>query len=241
MATPIAHPRPQVYARLAGLLYLLIIVAGAFGERFVRGELVVPGDAASTASNLLASQSLWRTSIAVELLMHVLDIPLMLALYLLLKPVSRPLASLAVLFNLIQTAVLAANKLNLVMPLLLLGHADYLKSFEPSQIHALIQLSLRLHGYGFGIGLIFFACACLVLGYLIATSGYFPLVLGLLMALAGLSYLTNSLALLLAPALSALIVPAILVPAFVGEVSFALWLLVKGVNAHQWARRAQAS
>ena len=241
MTTRIAQSSPQVYARIGGILYLMIIVAGAFGEIFVRGTLIVSGDAASTASNIMASQSLWRIGMAGDILVHVLDIPLMLALYVILKPVNKNLALLAVLFNLIQTAVLAANKLNLLMPLLLLlGNADYLKSFEPNQLYALVQLSVRLHGYGFGMGLIFFGFACLVLGYLIYRSGYLPPILGILMAIAGLSYLTNSFALLLAPAFSSMIVPAILAPALVGEVSLALWLLVKGVNAEKWARRAQA-
>jgi len=241
MTTRIAQSSPQVYARIGGILYLMIIVAGAFGEIFVRGTLIVSGDAASTASNIMASQSLWRIGIAGDIIVHVFDIPLMLALYVILKPVNKNLALLAVLFNLIQTAVLVANKFNLLMPLFLMGNADYLKSFEPNQLYALIQLFVRLHGYGFGMGLIFFGFECLVLGYLIFRSGYLPRVLGVLMAVAGLSYLTNSFALLLAPTFSSMIVPAILVPALVGELSLSLWLLVKGVNVEKWERRAQAS
>ena len=83
---------PQVYARIAGILYLIIIIAGALGQIFIRGKLIVAGDAVATAGNLMASQSLWRIGIASDLLMHVFDIPLMLALYLLLKPVNKHLA-----------------------------------------------------------------------------------------------------------------------------------------------------
>ena len=79
---------PQTYARIGGILYLMIIIAGALGEIFIRGKLIVSGDAISTASNLMASQSLWRIGIAGDILMHVFDIPLMLVLYLLLKPVT---------------------------------------------------------------------------------------------------------------------------------------------------------
>ena len=227
---------PQRYARIGGVVYLAIIVLGIFGEAFVRGTLVVSGDATATANAIAASESLWRVGIAGDLLMHVLDLPMILLLYILLRPVSETLALLATFLNLIQTAVLVANKLNLLAPILLLGNAGGLDAFSPEQLHALSYLAIKAHGYGFGIGLIFFGFACLCRGYLIFKSGYFPRILGVLMALAGLSYLSNSLALLLAPALASALFPAVLVPAFVGELSFALWLTFKGVNLQQWAR-----
>jgi hypothetical protein len=231
---------PQVYARIGGVLYLIIIVAGVFGEAFVRSQLFVSGDAAATADNIAASQLLWRIGVAADLIMHVCDVPLMLVFYVLLRPVSKPLALLAVLFNLIQTAVLVANKLSLLGALFLLGSADYLKAFEPNQLNALAYLSIKSHGYGFSVGLIFFGCACLVLGYLIIRSGYLPKVLGVLMQIAGVCYLTNSFALLLAPTVANMIFPAILIPAFIAESSLALWLVVKGVNVPKWAERARA-
>jgi len=228
---------PQVYARIAGSLYLIIIIAGALGQIFIRGKLIVAGDAAATAGNLMASQSLWRIGIAGDLLMHVFDIPLMLALYLLLKPVNKNLAVSAVLFNLIQTAVLVVNKLNLLVPLFLLGNAEYLKALEPQQLQALAYLPLKLHDYGFGIGLIFFGCVCLVQGYLIFKSGFLPKTIGVLMALAGLSYLTNSITLLLAPAYAEMVVP-VLALALLGELALSLWLIVKGVNIPKWHEKA---
>jgi hypothetical protein len=187
---------PQRYARIGGVLYLAIIVLGIFGEVFVRGTLVVSGDATATANAIAASEPLWRAGIAGDLLMHVLDLPM----------------------------------------ILLLGNAAGLDVFSPAQLHALSCLAIKAHGYGFGVGLIFFGFACLCRGYLIFRSGHFPRILGALMALAGLSYLGNSLALLLAPALASALFPAVLVPAFVGELSFALWLTFKGVNVQQWAR-----
>jgi len=227
---------PQRYARIGGVVYLAIIVLGIFGEAFVRGTLVVSGDATATANAIAASESLWRVGITGDLLMHVLDLPMILLLYILLRPVSETLALLATFLNLIQTAVLVANKLNLLAPILLLGNAGGLDAFSPEQLHALSYLAIKAHGYGFGVGLIFFGFACLCRGYLIFKSGYFPRILGVLMALAGLSYLSNSLALLLAPALASALFPAVLVPAFVGELSFALWLTFKGANLQQWAR-----
>ena len=107
---------PQRYARIGGVVYLAIIVLGIFGEAFVRGTLVVSGDATATANAIAASESLWRVGITGDLLMHVLDLPMILLLYVLLRPVSETLALLATFLNLIQTAVLVANKLNLLAP-----------------------------------------------------------------------------------------------------------------------------
>jgi Domain of unknown function (DUF4386) len=218
--------------------YLIIIVAGAFGEMFIRNTIIVSGDAAATASNIAASPLLWRIGIAGDLVMHLCDAVLTMVYYILLRPVNKNLALLSVLFGLIQTAVLVANKLNLLMPLFLLGNENYLTSFDPHQLQALAYLSVKAHGYGFGIGLIFFGVECLIDGYLIFKSGYLPGILGVLIQIAGLCYLTNSFAMILAPAFANLIFPIILVPAFIGELSICLWLLVKGVNVAKWKEQA---
>lgn len=238
MAAPATETSPQVYARVGGLLYLVIIVAGALGELFVRGTLVVSGDAASTAGRILASESLWRLGIVGDLVMHLCDVVVMWAIYVLLRPVSRNLALLTLLFNLVQTAVLVANKLNLLVPLFLLGDAAYLKAFDTAQLQAWSYIAVKMHDYGFGIGLIFFGFVCLVEGYLIRRSRYLPSLLGVLMQIAGACYLVNSFALLLAPAFAGRIFPVILVPCFIAELALALWLLVKGVNMDEWNKRA---
>lgn len=238
MRAPTYEASPQIYARLGGILYLVIIVAGALDELFIRGKLVVSGDAAATASNILASQSLWRLGIVGDLAMHLCDVFVMWALYILLRPVNRNLALLNLLLNLIQTAVLVANKSTLLLPLLLLGDASYLKSFDPAQLQAWSYLAIRLHEHGFGIGLIFFGGVCLVEGYLIRKSRYLPWLIGLLMQIAGACYLINSVALLLVPMIAAKLFPAILMPCLIAELSFALWLIVKGVNMDEWKRHA---
>ena len=140
---------------------------------FVRGSLIVAGDAAATAQKIMASESLFRSGVTGDLLMHVCDVPLTLIFYVLLRPVSKEISLLAAVFSLLQTAILCANKLNLITVLLLLKRADYMKAFEPNQLQALASLSLTLHGYGFGIGLIFFGVSCLCVGYLMFKSGYF--------------------------------------------------------------------
>jgi len=241
MAGQAVEESPQAYARTGGVLYLIIIVAGLFGEVFVRSTLIVSGDATATAQHIMGSELLWRLGIAGDLIMHVCDVPLALIFYVLLRPVDRNLALLAAFFNLVQTAILGANKLSLLTALFFLGNADYLKAFEPRQLHALAYLPIKLHGYGFGVGLIFFGCECLVLGYLIVRSGFFPKILGVLMQIAGLCYLVNSFALLLSPALADRLFPLILVPAFIGELSLCLWLLVKGVNVPKWKELSAAA
>lgn len=232
---------PQVYARVGGVLYLIIIVAGLFGEVFVRDTLVVSGDATATANNVLASQLLWRAGVAGNLFHLACAVALALIFYVLLRPVSRNLALLAAFFELISIALEAAGKLYLLAALLPLGKAEYLKAFQPEQLHVLAYLSIRSHAYVFGISLIFFGCACLILGYLIFRSGYLPKILGVLMQIAGLSYLTNSFALVLAPAVANMLFPAVLVPAFIGETSLCVWLIVKGVNVARWNEQASAA
>jgi hypothetical protein len=226
---------PRLLSRIGGGLYLIIIVGGLFGEMFVRNRLIVPGDAAETASNIRSMDSLWRLGIAVELSMLVCGIVLALILYILLRPVSRDLALLAVFFNLVTIAIEAlSDSQHLLAAMFPLGTAGYLSAFTPEQLAAMASLSLKSHSHGFGVGLIFFGCECLILGYLIIRSGYFPKAIGVLMQVAGLCYLANSFALLLAPGLANRLFPAILVPAFVGEASLCFWLLVRGVSVDRW-------
>jgi Domain of unknown function (DUF4386) len=235
------RPSAQTYARIGGILYLIIIVVGLFGEAFVRNRLIVPGDAAATADNIRSMESLWRLHIAAELFLLICAIVLLLILFVLLKPVSRELALLAAFFNLVSIGVEATTTLYLVLALFPLGNAGYLKAFAPEQLYAMASLSLKSHSYGFGLSLIFFGCFCLVIGYLILKSGYLPKALGVLMQIAGLSYLTNSFALVLAPAFANRLFPAILIPAFVGEASLCLWLIVKGVNVSKWQQQVSVA
>lgn len=227
-----------ISARFAGVAYLLIIVLGIFGEAYVRGTLVVGGDAAATARNILDAEFLWRLGIAGDLLMHVLDVPLIVFFYLLLRPVNQPLALLATAFNVVQTCVLASNKLTLVAALYVLESSAFAGARGDAE--ALAYVATGLHDYGFGIGLIFFGLACLARGYLLYVSGYVPRALGVLLGLAGIAYLLNSFALLLSPTLASMLFPAVLLPSLVGELALTLWLLFTNDRALQQnvARRA---
>jgi hypothetical protein len=224
----------RLYARIGGLLYLIIILVGLFGEGVVQARLIVSGDAKATAANILSHASLWRFHIAAEFVLLICAVALLMILYVLLKPVSRELSLMALLFNVVAIGVEAAITMYLVVALFPLGDAAYLKAFTPEQLYAMASLSLKSHGYGFGVSLIFFGCFCLIIGYLIFRSGYFPKTIGVLMQIAGVCYLTNSFALILSPALANRLFPAILLPSFVGEVSLCLWLLIKGVDGEKW-------
>jgi hypothetical protein len=242
MANKKFETSPQVYARIGGLAYLIIIVAGALGEIFIRNKIIVSGDATATAQNISGSPLLWRIGIFGDLVMHVFDLVLGIIYYTLFKRVNKILALLSLLFGLIQTAVLLANKMNLMMPLFLLDDASYLKAFNLQQLQALSYLSIKAHEYGFGFGLIFFGFGCLIDGYLIFRSDFLPRILGIMIFITGLSYLTNSFLLIFSPRSADSLFPTILGPlAFIGELSLCLWLLVKGVNVKKWEERVTFS
>ncbi len=223
----------KTLARTGGILYLSIIVCGLFTEFFVRSNLVVSGDATATASNIMANQGLFRIGFVSDLAMILCDLALALVLYVLLKPVSHGLALGAAFTRLAMDATLGINLLNHFQALLLLSGANYLMAFNTEQLYALVSLSLDVHSVGYAIGLTFFAFHCLILAYLLYKSEYFPKTLGVLLGLAFVSYLVDSLAKFLVPGYDTANFPLLMLPALVAEVSFCLWLLVKGTRSGQ--------
>jgi hypothetical protein len=161
--------------------------------------------------------------------------------YLLLRPVNKQLVLLAVLFNLVSLAVEAISKLYLLAVLPTLAGGNSSPTFDASQSQLLAHLALQSHDIAFNIALIFFGLTCLVNGYLIFKSGYLPKFVGILMQIAGACYLIACFAALFAPAFSDAITPAILLPPLVGESSYCLWLLFKGVNMAKWNERVGVS
>ena len=225
-----ARPSPRTLSRIGGALYLTIIAIGAFGELGIRGRIVAPGDAPATAANLDAHASLWRAGLVAELVLLVCATALAAILYALIRPVSRTGAVLALSFNVVTIAVEAAVALHLASALFPLTRPEYRSAFEPGQLAALSALSIQSHAYGFGLALVFFGCFCVVMGWLIHRSGYIPRAIGALLVVAGVCYVANTFALILSPALASRLIPWILLPPFVAELSFALWLLLKGVR-----------
>jgi hypothetical protein len=235
-----AASSPQTYARVGGFLYLFIIVAAGFGEMFVRNRLIVWGDAAATASNILGSQMLFRVGLAGEMLTCVCDVALAMILYVLLRPVSRNLALLAAFFRLTFVGIYGVTKLFEIGALVALGGVDYLKALGPAQLHDLAYLSLRVHSLGYGASLLFFGVCCILFGHLIQRSGYLPTIIGLLLAIAGYGYVVFSIAQMLSPAFAARVLfSPIFAIAFVAESALCLWLLVKGVNIPKWSESTQ--
>jgi hypothetical protein len=225
----------QTYARIAGVLFLLSIVAGFFGEVYVPSKLIVPTDAAATAKNLNTFGSLFRMGFAIYLVEAVCDVSLTLILYVLLRPVRRELALLAAFFGLVSTALFGVAELFYFTASLILGGANYLKTFSPDQLNTLALLSLKVYAYGGGIFMVFYGVASVVRGYLIFRSDYLPKILGVLLALAGVGFITKNFALVLVPAYAS---DGLLLPMFLAGVSLTVWLLVKGVDVPKWEAKA---
>ncbi|MEW6764785.1 MAG: DUF4386 domain-containing protein [Pseudomonadota bacterium] len=230
----------QLYARGAGLLYLLIIVCGVLGEMIVRSSLVVAGDAEATASRIMAAPGLFRLGFLADSIMIMCDVALAVLLYILLKPVSKVVALAAMCFRLAQAAVLALNLLHYHAAMLLLIGSGYSAVFGADQLNALAALFLDLHGHGYDLGLLLFGIHCLLLGYLVFKSGYLPKVLGLLLVAAGLTYLIGSYTRFLFPDHVGAVAPIYIV-AIISELSMCLWLLVKGVDLQAWKRVDRSS
>lgn len=232
---------PLIYARIAGVLYLIITVAAIIAHFSVPSQLIVPGDAAATASNITASESLFRVgAVGGELVVLLSEIVLSVLLYVLFRPVSKTLALVAVVARLAMTTIHGLNLLNYFFVVLLLSGADYLAVFQADQLQALALLFLNAHHYGFTIGIPFLSLHAFALGYLIFKSGYLPKLLGLLFLVAALGYLIDGAGLLLSlsyETTSAFIAIAIAI----AEIAFPLWLLFKGVNVSQWEQRALES
>ncbi len=226
---------PNKTARVAGFLYLINVPFALFGVKWA-SSLIVPGDVAITASNIMASESLFRLSIVSALIVQILHILLVLVLYKLLKAVNKTHALFMVIFMLVAVPIAMLNELNQFAALLLLSGADYLTVFTADQLQALMPLFLGLHKYGINIAGIFWGLWLFPMGYLVYKSGYIPRILGILLMIGCFGYLIDSFAIFLYPSFK-----EIALFTFWGEVLFPLWLLIKGVNVEQWEKRALES
>lgn len=216
-------------ARIAGFLYLLIIIFGLIAQIFVRDNLVDYDNATTTAKNILASEFWYRFGFVSELLMLVCDIGVTTILYILLKDTSKNLSLLSTLFRLSSIIILSVAALTHYAALSFLKGSNYLDVFTSSQLNAFALLSIRLHGTGYNISLLFFGFHLIILGFLIYQSGLFKKFLGILLLNGGICYIANSFIWFLFPDLVKLIYPAIIIPCAIGEWIFCFWLLIKGV------------
>lgn len=232
---------PRHLARIAGGLYLIIIVVGFFAIGYVPAALVVPGDAVATAHNIQANELLYRLGLAAHIIVLPCNIPLAVIFYDLFKVVNRRLALLVVFFTLVGTAVEGANLLNQFAPLMLLGGGHYLSVFTTGQLQALAYMPLNSQAISYDIQQVIYAGYLLAAGYLVFRSTFLPRTVGVLLAIGALCYLINSFATFVAPGFAAGLFPYIQAPSGVAELSLCLWLLVMGVNVSRWEAQASAA
>jgi hypothetical protein len=225
-------------ARAAGFLYLFLAVLAPF--LYVPYSLIIPGDAATTVGNIAANEFLFRIGIAGDSVIFLTETVLIAILYVLLRPANKTLSLIAAFARLAMTTIMAINLLNHFTVLLLLSGADYLTVFEPDQLRALVSLFLNVHEHGVLVWGLFFGLHLFFFGYLVYRSGYIPRILGVLLVSASLGYMAQNFGNILLPAHKEAF-------AWVGyltgipELSFILWLLLKGAKVQQRDNHAPAS
>ena len=228
---------PNKTARVAGCLYLMLFPLGIFGIIYVPSSLIVLGDAATTASNIMANELLYRLSIVTALTLQIVYIFLALALYKLLNPVDKNNAVLMVILVLVAAPIAMLNELNHVAVLLVLSGSDFLTTFSMDQVQASVPLFLNLHEHGVFIAQIFWGLWLFPMGYLIFKSNFLPLALGILMIIGGFGYLVDSFVYFIFPDFDVTVSEF----TFLGELLLPLWLMFKGVNHEQWEKYALKS
>jgi len=233
----IAETSPRFKARMAGVFQLLEALTAASPGVFVLGRLVVSGNAAATAANILGHERLFWVGFASSLIGVACHIAWAFLMYELLKPVNRSVSLLAAFVILVACAIQALTSLFYLAPLLILTGGSSLSAFTPQQLQALALMFLKLNDYANDIYLVFFGLWCVLTGYLIFRSTFLPRILGVLLAISGLGWVTY----LHPPLAYHLFIPYIAVASALGEIPLELWLIVMGVNAQRWKEQASAA
>jgi Domain of unknown function (DUF4386) len=221
-------------SRLAGGLYLAMMPFAFFGIVYVPSVLVVPGDAAATARNIMGSEWLFRSGMVGHLVGQLIFVLLVLTLYQLLRPVNRDYAVLMITLALLGVPIALVNEVNHFAVLRLLSGLDYLEPLTRGQIEAQAMLFLDLRRSGLVVAQVFWGLWLMPLGYLVFRSGFLPRLLGVLLIIAGVGYLFDVAVVVLLPNIDATISQF----TFIGELLFPLWLVFKAVNVDQWQRVA---
>ncbi|MFZ1140942.1 MAG: DUF4386 domain-containing protein [Candidatus Sulfotelmatobacter sp.] len=228
MAERIAKASPRPAARITGVVYLLYFLTVVSSALFSRG-IIVSGDPAATANNILMHERLFRLSVAVGLIATALYIAVTVLFYGLFKPVNKTVSLLAAFFSLVGCAIQAFGSLFQVAPVAVLEGSPYLSVFKVDQLQAVALMFIKLNVQATYIYLVFFGLFNLLIGYLIFNSTFLPRILGVLMALSGLGWLT-----FLSPSLANYLLAYIEILGIIAEASLMLWLLAKGVNVERW-------
>ena len=215
--------------RLLGLIYVLVILLAGFSQGYVREVIFIPGDPATSASNILENEGLFRIGLIADLLAFLLDAVISVMLYLLFKPYGKMLALVSSSLRLLaHPAIGTLNLLNHYLALHVLKTETLSNSFDPSQLESLSHLFLETHHYGYLIAGAFFGVHCVLLGLQLIRSGIFPKILGALMVLAGLGYLIETFGDFAFPGNESLFAWIVGISAALGEVTLDLYLLIKG-------------
>ena len=230
-----AETSPLFRARVAGALYLFANILAPFTLLYLPSRFIVREDPAATASNILASESLFRFGIVGNLFTFTANIFLALALFQLLKVAGRNMAFLMLILLLVGVPIAMLNELSQLAVLQLLSGDASLKAYATDQLQATAYLFLRSHDQGLLIAHIFFGLWLLPMGYLVWRSRFIPKVVGLLLIVAGVGYVVQSFGVFLGYSVNIIVFTGL------GEAVFLLWLLVFGVNKEQWKKRALES
>ena len=225
----------QSHARIAGVLGILTLIAGGFGEAYVPSAIVTPGNAAATARAILTEESLFRWGFAGYLVEALCDAGLTVAFWVLVRPVHRTLAMGMVVFRIISTCGFAAAMMLWFGALSVLDGASRVATLPPEQQSALAYSLIEISGFGQALFSMFYGIANVIFGWLVHRSGYLPRVFGIGLMAMGVAFSLRTFLLVLAPAYAS---PLLLATAAIVFPPFVLWLLVKGVDLSQWRARA---
>ena len=235
MTKRITEASPRLTARITGVFYLITMLTGIFAQGFVSERLVVSGDAAATATNILAHSSLFQLGFAVYLIEMACQIAMTALFYELLKPAGRIVSLLAAFLGFAGCVIKTFSRVFFIAPLIVLGGAHYLSVFSSEQLQALALLFLKVNDRGAAMALVFFGFYALLTGYLIIRSTFLPRILGVVSVIAGLGWLS-----FLYVPLGYRLFPYVAAFGLLGAVALVFWLLVFGVNEPRWKEQASA-
>jgi hypothetical protein len=216
---------------IAGFGYLVIFITGIFANFFTLERLVIDGDAGATLANISENAALFRLGILFFIIMVLFDLMLSWALYLLFNSINQPLSLFMAWFRLVNAAIFGVALFHLFDVLVLTGNEAYLVEVSTAYIHAELMRSLDAFNYTWLLGLLFFGVHLIALGILALQPGYIPKLIGYLLIIAGAGYLIDSMAQFMMnnyEDYQNIFTLIVVVPGVLGELSFTLWLLIKG-------------
>jgi hypothetical protein len=227
---------PRAKARITGGLYLVTIVAGIIAQGVISARIISSGNAATTATSILANRSLYGLGFTIYMIEMAAQIAMTALFYELLKPVSKSVALLSAVFGYVGCGVKIFARLFYLAPLLVLGGSSWFGGFSESQLESIALFLLQLNDQGAGIALAFFGFSTVLHGWLIMKSTFLPKWIGILSLVGGIGWLS-----FLSPPLGLRLFPIIAVVGIVGSLATIVWLLVVGVNEQRWLEQAEVA